>query len=867
MKHPITYLSFILMLMLTGASCSNLSEIDGIEVAQCNDLRIVAHSKGFEEKNVSTKALKNADESLVTNMALFVFDSNNAIVDYQFVEGSKPLFTIDRDTEPYSSHTQNLLQNAKIYILANVITTGDFTSVFGSSTTSITNLAGLLALNCPVTGIDRPQIGFPMFGLKEHLDLRLKANSTLAPGAVIDITLTCLYSKIEFNISVVPEQTSEVIQKFTLDSWTVHHIPAAVKLQLPDNSAETANVSNILSDSFTRSTFSGSNPTQQGGTQLTFSFYMPEHKVNGTKSAEFNGYPWGHDTLFNESRQQYKPMLLGTRADYATYVEINGHYLDHNGKTRAVTYRVYLGEDNYENFYIRRDMQLTNNIIIKGITNSRTTDMEGTISYDHRVDVEQSNFKFMLERETLLDSHWEIRPIRIVLDANEHPDAKIQVEILNPSAANWLRMEMPSNPGGDDYCDVNSTDLAYGKRRYFTTDLVTSTLSGGTLMEIVADPDKAEHVIWMYIDENTTLPTSDGSTTRNATVQCRYYDNRNTSAPADVTENYTFSQRSLHRITENGHTYYIEYFEEYLYNFDAKDNYGGTTDGMAWGLNGQMLSKTYDAVAMGNITIDAQGLISGSVKDRVESQWTNTVANQLKSSKKYDFYLSRDKNSITNGDSLTSRDRSGLVFTQEIANSVNFDFKELTTKDQPASAIQYALNKNKRNSDGTLTLNNIKWYLPAIDEIEEITSGGYNQFEVFQDKLYWSSQPSYKKYEVTFTGSYRSGWGTTSGSAYASGAYFEDHPNRARATKTIKSGNSNTNATSATNTNGSEYIWGTLAFTHSGSVWIIGEKFRDEVFNSTGPEENPGTDAHFDEGNCARDKINRIRCVYSPPTP
>ncbi len=849
MKHPITYLSFILMLMLTGASCSNLSEIDGIEVAQCNDLRIVAHSKGFEEKNVSTKALKNADESLVTNMALFVFDSSDNIVDYQFVEGSKPLFTIDRDTEPYSSHTQNLLQNAKIYILANVITTGDFTSVFGSSTTSITNLAGLLAMNCPVTGIDRPQIGFPMFGLKENLDLRLKANSTLAPGAVIDITLTCLYSKIEFNISVVPEQTSDVIQKFTLDSWTVHHIPAAVKLQLPDNSAETANVSNILSDSFTRSTFSGSNPTQQGGTQLSFSFYMPEHKINGTKSAEFNGSPWGHDTLFNESRQQYKPMLLGTRADYAAYVEINGHYLDHNGKTRAVTYRVYLGEDNYENFYIRRDMQLTNNIIIKGITNSRTTDMEGTISYDHRVDVEQSNFKFMLERETLLDSHWEIRPIRIVLDANEHPDAKIQVEILNPSAANWLRMEMPSNPGGDDYCDVNSTDLAYGKRRYFTTDLVTSTLSGGTLMEIVADPDKAEHVIWMYIDENTTLPTSDGSTTRNATVQCRYYDNGNTSSPADVTENFTFSQRSLHRITENGHTYYIEYFEEYLYNFDARDNYGGTTDGMAWGLDGLEISSDYDAVVRGEFH-QAGGLIGAAIINNAKEDIDETIE-ELASTAKYDFYLSRDKNDFSGYTStqlseLTINDYSGKLFTKKIAQkaiSSNVMSPTLATNETPQSAIEYCLNKNKRTATGEIDFDHLTWFMPSIDQIEEITKGGYSDFEVFQNKLYWSSQPAYKKYDFAFSGTYQIIFTCTYGEE---GIFFNDHPSRARATK-VDGGNNYANIKS-----GSSGTWGTLSYTQS----------QLNTPSKTDPVDNENN-ISYDEGCLPRTETHRVRSCYS----
>lgn len=58
--------------------------------------------------------------------------------------------------------------------------------------------------------------------------------------------------------------------------------------------------------------------------------------------------------------------------------------------------------------------------------------------------------------------------------------------------------------------------------------------------------------------------------------------------------------------------------------------------------------------------------------------------------------------------------------------------------------MEYCVNKNKRNSDGTIDYDNMTWYLPAIDEIEDICIGGYSEFEVFQDKYYWSSQPAYR---------------------------------------------------------------------------------------------------------------------------
>lgn len=858
----LTYLTSALVLLFALPACTDSIKQDSSIAVGTHDLNIVAHPKGFDEKNVTTRSLKNDYESLVTNMAMFVFDSDGAVVDYQFVEGNKPLFTIDRDDEngPYYSHTQSKLQNSTIYILANVVRTGSLASVFGESTTSITNVSELLALSAPVEGIGRPEIGFPMFGNRNALDLRRKAQSTLATGAVVDITLTCLYAKVVFNISVVPEQTSDVIQKFTLDSWTVYNVPNAVKLSVPGATEQTAHAASIIAashtDGYGSSSYTGANPTQQGsGQPLSFSFYMPEHKVNpDSKASNYNGYPWGHDSQFDSYRQHYKPLLLGAKSGYATYVEIKGHYIDHNNRDREVTYRVYLGEDNYENFYINRDTQLNNNITIKGVTNSSNLN-ESTVSFDHRVDIQQTEFRFELERETLLDSHWEIRPIRITLDANEHPNAKIQVEVMNANSVKWIRMEMPSTPTGDAYCNVQQpTNLAYGKRRYFTTDLVTNTLKNNTTYTITADPNKAEHVIWVYIDENTTLPSQDGSTTRDATVQCRYYDQGNTSSTPDVMEDYLFRQRSLHRITRNGHTYYIEYFEEYLYNFDSREGYG-TTDGMAWGLDGIQLSKRFNAISMGAPTLKKNGLayILTAIFSTIETNINNAVNNAVRNiannyNAKYDFYLTRDGIS-----GVTVRNYQGLHFTREIFKTAGIGV--LATNDTPQSAIEYCVNKNKRNNDGTIDTINIRWFLPSIDQIEEITMGGYSDFDVFQNKFYWSSQPSYKgigiNYSVTCYNSDLK-WAQVDGTA--TGSYYKDNLSRARATKVEHTGSDYTNASSGTTS-----TYGTLSVSHEGiydampnPTYILSQEKADDQF--------------CQEGNMSRNAINRIRCVYAPPS-
>ena len=106
---------------------------------------------------------------------------------------------------------------------------------------------------------------------------------------------------------------------------------------------------------------------------------------------------------------------------------------------------------------------------------------------------------------------------------------------------------------------------------------------------------------------------------------------------------------------------------------------------------------------------------------------------------------------------------------------------------------------HKRNpNDGTIQQN---WYLPAIDEIEEIVMSKYNRlkedgvsyeiqntygrFTEFQDKYYWSCQPAFDKHFSTFhlysrntpLGSYKDS------EKDVEGTYFTDNLTRARSTK------------------------------------------------------------------------------------
>ena len=836
-------------------------------------LKIVGRITHFQKGNPSTKSVKDEAEARIKNMALFIFDSAGDKVYYELIDGGQPLFLIDRSQPPFSNHTQSLLQKCELYILAN-IQSADIPAL-----ASVQTKAQLMSKDCTIGRVIRESEidsygGIPMIGSidcvesdpSKTIDLRLKENSTLN-SSVLEIPLTCLMAKMKFNIYVEPVQKSEIVQRFEVKSWTVENAPSKVLIAQPTGTYESAYADGPFLSSATFSTVdNGSTTVMQGASSpLSFWCYVPEHRVLPTNTSV--PYPEGVKEG-DITSQNFKPLWLAEN-DKPLAITLKGIYTDHRNQEKEVTYTVYPGADNYKDFFVNRNHEYVNNITIRGISNS-IYGAPNTISVDWRVDVKQNDFKFELERETLLDSHWEIRPVRITLDPEAHPNAdRIEVEIMDAASSPWIRMEMPSDSDisshQSTYCDVTKDELAYGKRRYFTTDLVTGTLSGSRSVTIsTSTPSNTsnayEHVIWMYIDENTELPSVPGSTTRQATIQCRYYESGDPN-PA-VTENYNFIQKSLHNITQGGRTYGIEYFEEYLYNFDSRDPFTTLPDGMEWGLEKTQLSNTYKSV-----NYSASGLIGGIIA---------YIINEAiqKVNLKYDFYLTRD--GVQEG--LTTRDYQGKAFTKEIVANPNSGIGALATNSDPQSAVEYCLNKNKRNADGTVSQENIKWYLPAIDEIEEICLGGYSDFEVFQDKYYWSSQPAYRIGKMDYVAKITRDEEVFN--YYYDDIGYENDPDnkigRARATK-IDSNGQNVKSESHGHasllrvagrgsdiSNGPDYYYCyrdhnvNANTTYDGCGIFSGSSYTTKNATITWS----ASTHYYDDGDQPRDATNRVRCVY-----
>ena len=456
--------------------------------------------------------------------------------------------------------------------------------------------------------------------------------------------------------------------------------------------------------------------------------------------------------------------------------------------------------------------------------------------------------------------------------------ARVKVEVIyddDDTEKNWIGLERSFGDGKTENSTTylvtseleNGRKNAAGKRKYFTTNLTTETLAGaGEFNNQDGTSSKggqkiivpvADECIWIYVDECTQT----GDDVRSATVRVSFsLDGVNFSA--DQSMDYVINQRMLFPVTYNGRNYHIEYHEEYLHNYDAEDSYGQTEyEGMQWGAENVQFSSKYPAVY-----VDLTGGLM-SWLDRIGIELSGVTNNIIAGVKPYyDFYLRRDKESLgltedsnisdDEWDGVVIRDYSGYNFSQEIISKLTAKGKisNGTLSATPLSAAEYCYNKNKRNEKGEVT--NVVWYLPAIDEIEEIVTSKYTskdreyntyaRFEEFQEKFYWSSQPAYIYDNLKLTIKYYITLGTAAGKLFVDniGDSQQNDPGSARATRVSYDNNQYKAIPSGISGATDE-----IAYTQDRGI------LSDPTYTPISPAPTP------DIGYLLRNSVARVRCV------
>lgn len=809
-------------------------------------IQVVPRVMPLGQWNVDTKATfepTDDAEQYVSGMAMAIFDNAGECIEFQYYPTSSPKFTIIR--EDLENVTTNGLTQSSIYVFANVPAMAKLVE----SDWKGKKVEWFRAIEADVAGVGIPAAGFPMIGVYD-------SNPADALGPTIDLTprkplatpllnveMYASYAKIVVNIGVNSELDEWGLDsKFKPSRWEVFNVASKVDT----DSTDVESTPSVLANSFPSYVFKGAIQAV-GNEKVSFSFYLPERLLNPANKDYV--YPFVTESVGvlrpedERLRQKYKPHLVEPEQK-ATYVRVSGIFSDHQGHDKNVSYDIYLGQNNFDDFNIRGNYQYNNNVTIKSAKNYNDIDIQTQVSYDARVNISEEDFTVRVERETLLDAHWEVRPLRInVLNGS------VKVIIKDAASNPWIRMESTAQAVA---ANNNATHLlgdvgnAYGKRRYFTVDLHDNpdtpaendgVLAGNTEYDL----DQGDHCIWIYVDENvaTTNETVDGKSIpkgadaiREAVISITHYEGANCSGAAKDPLDYKIAQRQLYPVRYTSASpardtiYNIEYHEEYLYNYDSTDGYGQTEyEGMPWGLDGDQLSNKYDALFV-SYPSGLLGLIVGWIVDMI------TDSNAAK----YDFYLERDN---PHKDATIRGNSKGHVFTAEIINYINNDAKSdnnittLALNEDPASAVEYCFNKNKRDSNGNVV--ELNWYLPAIDEMEEIAWAGYEEFDEFHDLYYWSSMPAYKRSYLR-------------GDLNTYGDFYVDDLDRARATKVNYVNGQPSDPVAS----------GVAVGKYSGYLPVKQNVTMDDYVDT-------GEDSSFYEpGNHPRSKSNRVRCVYKP---
>ena len=831
-------------------SVGTRADDDGIADSYISEMTMfIFKGDGTLIQGYSDAGLKNACTSAINiqrGNPTFLIDTEEGIL--ADLSGST------NSSEVFYDNTTNDLGSCHIYIVANAWDQLILKDDKGNR--HIDNIKTLADLEAFVYNVDStlamPMIdedsfrGFPMIGKQQGNPFNLHKDGNNDNNSVATIPLKKLYSKVCFTMQINADQVvAGQTPSFKIEKVEVFNVPNKVRMgrKLDANGKPVygdTNADDYLTEMgvastttpgeyyhFTETPFTidkFNKRTISHSTSLTtddvieFGFYMPEHKVTPNAIQ----LP---STMTPEEKvkyaQYYKPTGVGAvrngdgsmdAAKIATFVRIHGSYTDHNGQILGVKYDIYLGQNNYDDFTVKRNQQLNNKLIITGLTNHKNAynneDINGdgkidekdlNISIDHRVEVSDRGFNLSMERTAILDAHFEVRPLDIELQAG----ASMTVTI--PEAyRDWVAMEddAAARSGKNSSLYVNTSTERKGVRKYFTTTLVSELNNlgtykdgnGGTLFFENTTKETKTFRVWFYIDENPNVYDKTGATSPNGgaggyTVSKAQYrvcpvqfvyngtkvvkdDTTGESETVAVTntETINFQQWNLWRVwakDANGNPvrfYDIEHEEEYLNNYASDQQYGQTQDGMPWGLDNVQLSNKVDAIVVTSEKGFAMSLLEYIGMDF--DSWYTSIINKLEQKPYYDFYLTRDgfrvdllQNDIDK--SRYTRDYVGLTFNKEIAATLKKNYaaqqvahtnsqgnlaqiEKLNLTQSPSSAFAYCYHKNKRNSDGDVVEQ--KWFLPAIDEIEEIAKGAYDEFDkVFQKEEYWSCQPAYDK--------------------------------------------------------------------------------------------------------------------------
>ena len=776
MKRYLKHIVLSLVTVLLTVSC--LEEMQAPQpVFESEELTLVPRVKSFTNQYVTKaegdEAAYTQAETKITHLAYLIFDSNGALVHMAEADVQNGAGLTLNKTNLNSSETVAtvvMFANVNLADIKKANSDGTFTSIGNTLTLeefddySIHPTIDPVVLSADLSGSGFK--GFPMKGIAQNVNLTTSSKDPIV------VSLQILYAKINFDISVAAGTENQnyegVTPSFTLSGYSVTNVPTSTPVKTLNDDETVGDIESTPSGTIYEYKGTESDPSKtvslNGTSASTFTFYMAESRYNhgGTDGV----YP---ANLPDESKQQYKPQLAtaGTGSPatgLATYVKINGTYIDYRGTSWTVNYKVYLGKNSYDNFHVDRNSEYKNYLTIKGIRNNDSYTDAGSVWIDHRVDVSTDDLSkhITITRETLIDSHIEVRPLRVKWDGETYARAAIYLPqypidnqgnvIHNTSTTpnNWSQIDEVIGGANENWIAIENKNesskkgrqyLANGKRKYFTTSLIEELNVESS--NIIIDGSGHKYIsmangdcAWIYFDENAS------SNTRRAKINVVFYTYDNTS----VTETYDVYQSGYTPIGDLK----VENYEEYLHSYDSEDNYNlqtsfidYTQQGLNWGFQSNRVSVKMHASP---VKLDPIDLLV----------WKPDPKDYISDEVRYDYFHENDGINyyIYSHDGSSWHDAecgTGLDFTIRAANAHNLTVTDMGAV--PQSAYEYCLSKNKfhEDADGNHSMI-VRWYLPDVYELNSLFLDSYTSADMAKDAYYWSSQPSSTDYGLASIG-------------------------------------------------------------------------------------------------------------------
>lgn len=447
----------LLLLVSLLTSCTqdiltaDVHKVKGQEVTAHFTLSTAPMQQISINNGVTTRSTDAAtvEDDKITDMWVVQFDnSGNYMKKEYFVNvnlaGFNPSLSVN------SSGT-----TSTIYFLANignVLDTPDSESTFKTQMKSFTNDTQLLI------SADNGKKNVPLYA-------KLSPVTILASGYLdnMSVTLTRMLARVSIAYTI----TDNAYSQLSLETVRLCNVPTGLTFVPPTSAAGASattsfSLQNLATEAVTASTG-------------TLTFYIPENqRGEGTNSAA-------------EHNERLKD---GTGTSNATYVEFAGHTIGKRGGEK-VTFRYYLGANNYNEYNVVRNFKYDITLSIDGVS---PADRRFTIA------AERANCYILKPGGTI-----EIP----VLRANES-DLGIQLPDVQ---AGWSAYVYWTTPTAN-LVTVSNTTASKG---YFTVTAPNATNEGNAL---VAIKDGSNKVLWswhIWVESEditgTALPLTGGGST------------------------------------------------------------------------------------------------------------------------------------------------------------------------------------------------------------------------------------------------------------------------------------------------------------------------------------------------------------------